>query len=348
MMRSINYKLKCINADFQVTEVPLMPILTSEPPQQFTYVWIQKSGFTTFDILEQIKIFFKLVFEDVANQGLKDEDAITEQLISVKKILSQKDVTTFNKKHKFGEKFAYIKHIIGYGKEPIEERMLHGNSFRIVVRNLESTLANDLLSYVSNYRHYYFINYYDNQRFGMPGGPYNTHLIGKAIVKDNWKEAYQHIKNSNNTLPDFTTKKENITDFKGVFKAMNPKKVSFFVSSYNSFLWNNQASSIVKKYTKSKKYHFEHVGDLHIPTTQPFLCPSICDADGHEFVAQEFIARQKKNSRNIVVATTIYAHNLGKDELHKSKKKLALSFFLPTGSYATMIVKQIFLRLKNK
>lgn len=284
-------------------------------------------------------------FEDVVSQGLKDEDAITEQLISVKQIIKDKNVIAFNKKYKSRQKFCQIKHIVGYGNEAIRERMLHGNSFRIVVRNLDNTIAENLLSYISHHRHHYFINYYDNQRFGMPGGPYNTHLIGKAIVENNWKEAYQHIKNSNNALPDSVTKNKNITDFKEVFKLMNPKKVSFFVSSYNSFLWNSQASSIVNKHTKSKKHSFENIGDLHIPTTQSFLCPSICDADGYEFITQEFTTKDKKNSRNIIVTTTIYAHDLEKDELHNNKKKLTLSFYLPTGSYATMIVKQIFLRL---
>ncbi len=328
-------------------EVPLIPTLSfSSKKHQYTHVWVRKSGLTTFDILEKLKSFFSLSFEDVVSQGLKDEDAITEQLISIKKVIKTKDVIAFNKKYTSRKNFVIIKNIVGYGNEAVRERMLHGNSFRIVVRDLDNTTAENLLSYISNHRHHYFINYYDNQRFGMPGGPYNTHLIGKAIVKDNWKEAYQYIKNSINTLPDSATD-GSITDFKKVFKLMNPKKVSFFVSSYNSFLWNKQASSIVRKHTKSKKQHFENVGDLYIPTTRLFLCPSICDADGYEFITKEFTTKEKKNSRNVVVATTIYAHNLEKDELHKNRKKLTLSFFLPTGSYATMIIKQIFLRLNK-
>lgn len=86
MNRSINYKLKCINEDFQVTEVPLMPCLMLKKPYEFTYIWLQKSGFTTFEVLEQIQDFFKLTSDNVCHQGLKDEDAITEQLISIKKI----------------------------------------------------------------------------------------------------------------------------------------------------------------------------------------------------------------------------------------------------------------------
>ncbi|MDP3965070.1 MAG: tRNA pseudouridine(13) synthase TruD [bacterium] len=345
--KQCNYKLKCINDDFQVTEVPLMPTLTLKRPRRFTYIWIQKTGFTTFDIIEQIKDFFKLSFSDVSSQGLKDEDAITEQLISIKKIIKNDDIIAFNKKSKSKKNFCHIKHIVGYGNEAVKKRMLHGNSFRIVIRNLDKTISNTFLSYISSQRHYYFINYYDNQRFGMPSGPYNTHLIGRAIVENKWKDAYKHLKNSNNSLPKITTKLESTSDFKEIFRLLNPRKVSFFVSAYNSFLWNSHASSVVRKYTKSKKHIFENVGYLYIPTASSFLCPNICEVDGYEFLAKNFTIALKKNSRNLVVATTIYADDLEKDGLHKGRWKLTLSFFLPTGSYATMIVKQIFLRLSK-
>jgi len=39
-----------------------------------------------------------------------------------------------------------------------------------------------------------FINYYDNQRFGISGGPYNTHLIGKGIIEGNYREVLKQIK----------------------------------------------------------------------------------------------------------------------------------------------------------
>ena len=321
MNQSASYKIKCKNEDFQVTEVSLMPSLASKKPHRFTYFWLQKSGLTTFDVLDCIKLFFKLKFDDVANQGLKDEDAITEQLISVKKILSKKDITAFNRKHGARNKYSRIKHVIGYGGEPVKERMLHGNSFRIMVRNLESRVANNLLTYLSAHRHHYFINYYDNQRLGMPGGPYNTHLIGEAIVKKDWKGAYDHIKVTNNIPPDLFTKLENTTDYKEIFKIINPKKVSFFVSSYNSFLWNNQTSLLIEKNTKSKKHQFENVGYLYLPTTHSFQCPHICEAGGYEFVKEKFTVKRKVNNRNVVVATTIYTHDLENDELHRNKKK---------------------------
>jgi len=347
-LNSLNYKLKCTNEDFQVTEVSLMPSFVLKGPRKFTYIWLQKSGFTTFEVLEQIKVFFKLSFEDVCSQGLKDEDAITEQLLSIKKILSEKDIKAFNKKHAYKNKFSKIKYITGYGEKPIKERALHGNSFKIVVRNLKLTLADNLFNYINSHKQLYFINYYDNQRFGMPGGPYNTHLIGKAIVKNNWKQAYEQLKITNNISDKTKLKSKNVFDFKKIFNVMNPQKVSFFVSAYNSFLWNAQASLVVNKHTKSKKYLFENVAKLYLPTDDSFQCPHICETKGYELIKENFSVQSKSNKRNLIVATNMYVQDLESDELHKNKKKITVSFFLPTGSYATMIIKQLFLKLKNR
>ena len=63
MNQSIRYKIKCKNEDFQVTEVSLMPSLTSKKPHWFTYFWFQKSGFTTFDGLDCIKTFLNLILK---------------------------------------------------------------------------------------------------------------------------------------------------------------------------------------------------------------------------------------------------------------------------------------------
>ncbi|MBI1833958.1 MAG: tRNA pseudouridine(13) synthase TruD [Candidatus Andersenbacteria bacterium] len=311
----MDYKIKCINEDFQVTEVPLMPRLAQKRPYKYSYFWLH---------------------------------AITEQLMSARGILSDKDVAAFNKKHKFKNKFARIKNIVGYGNEPVKERMLHGNSFRIVVRNLKDVLAQSVLDYVLNRRHHHLINYYDNQRFGMPGGPYNTHLIGKALAENDWKQAYEHARITNNIISKKTEKPKSISGFKEFFKTTNPKKLAFFVSSYNSFLWNKEASLMVKKHSRSKLHQFPNVGDLHLPVDHIFQCPHICEAEGYEFVPEKFGVRPKINTRNMVVATTVYGNNLENDELHDKKKKLTLSFFLPTGSYATMMIKQLFLRLNNR
>lgn len=151
---------------------------------------------STFDAQEIIAEYFGVRQSEVNAEGLKDEYAITSQIISIKKLLNKKEVNNFNKKFKLTKFTLKIEDIIGYGKEPINEKLLHGNSFRLTVRNLTKITAHKFCDCISNTRLFSFINYYDNQRFGLPGGPYNTHLIGKSIVESDWKKAFFEYKRS--------------------------------------------------------------------------------------------------------------------------------------------------------
>ena len=225
---TMNYKLKYRNEDFRVTEVPLMPTLSLRKQSGYTYLWVKKSDFTTFDVIGHLKVFFNLAFNDINNQGLKDEDAITEQLISVRKILSEKNIQAFNKKYHGRERFIKVQYIAGYGEKAVQERALHGNVFEIVIRKLGKNSAKIVFNYLSKTRHQYFLNYYDNQRFGMPGGPYTTHWIGKAIVESDWRKAYEYVRATANQLPKRSTEPKSRSDLQNVFRSMDPKKVLFF------------------------------------------------------------------------------------------------------------------------
>ena len=180
----------------------------------------------------------------------------------------------------------------------------------------------------------------------MRGGPYNTHLIGKEIVEETWPQAYKHIKSTKNEF-EVKGRANNPEHLKESFRCMHGKKLAFFVSSYSSHLWNNSVSCMVKIATNSRSHHFENVGKLHVPIDHYFECPYVCVAEGYDFAPDHFKAMPKENSRSAVVHTTIYAGAVEADELHRNKKKVALSFFLPSGSYATMLIRQIFLRLSK-
>ncbi len=339
----MQYKLKFKNEDFLVTEVPLMPPMFSKSASEYTYVWVRKSGLTTFEAIERIRDFFKLEFNDLASQGLKDEDAITEQLISIHKILNSKNILEFNLKNSHEKLFVEIKHIAGYGNEPLKERSLHGNTFRIVLRNLNSKTAAGLVNFLHDNKYQSFINYYDNQRFGMPGWPYNTHKIGEAIVKGDWRRAYSHAKKTKN----FNVSKRIVLKHKDFFKSINSKQVSFLVSAYNSFLWNRATSELVKKSGNGAIYNFKNLGKLHLPQASSQNLPAALQIEGFSFLHEEFSSKQTLMSRNLVVTTAVFINGLADDEHHPKRKKVVLSFFLPSGSYATMFVRQIFLKFKN-
>lgn len=342
----INFKLKCKNEDFEVTEIPLIPKLFPKKISQYTYIWIEKNGITTFEAIEVICKYFNIDYSDINTEGLKDEKAITYQILSLKKILSVSEVISFNKIH-LKEKTLKIKDIIGYGNQPVAERSLYGNSFKIKIRNLSEQIATKLRHFCLNNRYITFVNYYDMQRFGTDGGPYNNHLLGDAIIKNDWKRAYLEFQKTKNDSIDSQITPKRVTfanKYKTFFKGINPKKLPFFISANNSYLWNNKTSLILQKLNKGSKYDFENVGKLFIPQDINFKSYNLCLINGYVFSEKDFKVRRKVIARNIIVNTTVFPGTINKDEIHTNKYQLTVSFLLPIGCYATMLIKQIFLR----
>lgn len=346
---SIKYKLKSIKEDFIVNEVSLLPFFSLKDESKFTYIILKKSGMTTFDAMGHLVNFFKLNYEDVSAEGLKDEDGITTQLISIKKILEAKDIVKFNKIFLKSDYYSRIEEIRGYGNQSLLPRLLHGNSFEITIRDLDKKTAEKFQKYCLNNRHMSFVNYYDNQRFGIVGGVYNTHLIGKAIIENNWVGAFNEFKKSKNEelkiVKNFP--KLNQNDCRDLFKKINPSKIAFFISSYESYIWNKKASEYLGKIKNVREFIFPKIGKLAIPDKNIIRVINIFSCMGYSFDKNTFTAIKKEKQRNLIVNTTVFPLHIDKDELNKSKYKIMISFFLPTGCYATMIIKQIFLKLKK-
>lgn len=341
----INYKLKYKNTDFVVNEIPLIPKFFSKSNSQYIYLWLHKSGLTTFDALERISQFFNISIGDINVEGLKDEDAVTGQILSIKKLVNENQLSEFNIKHEKRKFELRIDRIIGYGKNKVTERLLHGNLFNVTIRNLDLSTAKEVRLFCLNNRFITFINYYDNQRFGMHGGPYRNHIIGKTIAENNWIKALNEIKeNKNNQLADINHLRIlNNNAAKNYFKNINNKKIKFFLSAYNSHLWNKQASASIRKYnSKCKECYFEHLGKLYIPSELVFTSSNILSIQGYDFSEEKFEVTTSIFSRTMTASTTVFPEEIEIDEFNKNKNKISLSFFLPTGSYATMLIKQIF------
>lgn len=345
-----NYKIKQKKEDFIVDEISLQPDFYHCKKSNFSYLWIEKRGMTTFDALDEIKKVFNLNHEDISAQGLKDEDGITSQLISIRKIIFQKDFKLFNKKFTSDDYKLQIKNIAGYGIKPLIPRLLHGNNFKLIIRNLNKVTAKSFYGYCEDNRFISFINYYDNQRFGIVGGPYNTHLIGEAIVNKDWVSAFKEFEKSKNNETSSIEKPAKLNSFlcKNYFKKINFSKLSFFVSSYNSHLWNRNASDyLVNEKIKTHKCDFPEVGLLSLPKESIFKLPNVFTVDAYDINKNTYRVFQKPQTRNLIVTTTIFPINIEKDELNKNKYCIQVSFFLPTGCYATMLIKQIFIKLND-
>lgn len=345
-----NYKIKQKKEDFIVNEISLQPDFYCCNKSSFSYLWIEKRGMNTFDAIDEIKKVFDLNHKDVSVQGLKDEDGITSQLISVRKIIFQKDLKLFNKKFISNDYKLQIKNIEGYGKKSLVPRLLHGNNFKLIIRNLNKVTAKSFYNYCQKNRFISFINYYDNQRFGIIGGSYNTHLIGKAIINMDWIRAFKEFEKSKNSEINNIKRPTKINHVycKKFFKQINFAKICFFISSYNSYLWNKKANSYIDKIKEDTfQYFFSEIGPLSLIKNEAFQIYNILSINGYKINKYTYKTISKKFIRNLFVTANVFPISIEQDKLNKDKYKVQISFFLPTGCYATMLIKQIFVKLNN-
>ena len=329
------YAIKSINEDFQVTEVPLIPQVCEQNQATHTYLWLDKKNCNGFDIQNSLSAYFHLNVTDIGMAGLKDEDGITSQLISIATILQSEQIDQFN--HKFAGQNGYARlRFFGFGQSAIIPRKLHGNSFKIVIRRLSPDLAQNIYNRFRQSQLFSFINYYDSQRFGLPQGPFVTHLIGQSIQQNNWLQAFNYFQSTNHLDSTLSSPSE----AKEFFQKLNPRQIDFYLSAYTSYLWNQQASMLIDEEPHST-YPIKDVMTVNFPTDFHRTDPVTLSSPGFKFNPHEFAAIPKQKNRIFTITTNVFVRPPEPDMLNHGAKIINLDFYLPTGCYATMAIKQL-------
>jgi tRNA pseudouridine13 synthase len=329
--------LKYRNDDFHVCEVSLFPNDLSQSTQgkAHTIVIAKKEGYTTFEAIQKLASFFQLESRDIHCQGLKDEDGITEQILSIKGILPLDTISSFNKLHTELPKGSIQIVPKGFSALPVKEKSLHGNLFNLTVRNLDEDAADRLIEFCDTVSDFICINYYDEQRFGLPGGPYIAHHIGKAIINEDWSTADKLYRESGNVELDHPDKAA--PDDELLIKTIDPRKINFFIAAYSSYLWNKKLSDSTGNVPDMEIFAGMMVSPL-LDREEPII--PILTSEGYK-LSDDMKISQKDKERATLISTTVFANGKQKDLYFNKKWSLGLQFFLPTGSYATMLVKQL-------
>uniref|UniRef100_A0A8D0D3B5 Pseudouridine synthase 7 n=1 Tax=Sander lucioperca TaxID=283035 RepID=A0A8D0D3B5_SANLU len=150
----------------------------------FCHFVLYKENKDTMDAINVLSKFLRLRPNMFSYMGTKDKRAITVQEIAVLKITAER-LAHLNKclmNLKLGN-FCYKNHPLKLGE-------LQGNHFTVVIRNISGT-DEQVAQAMTSLRQTGFINYYGMQRFGTTAVP--TQQVGRAILKDNWKEVVDLI-----------------------------------------------------------------------------------------------------------------------------------------------------------
>lgn len=174
--------------DFQVTELPAYEPCGSG---EHLYLTIEKRGITTLEAISRVAKKLCLQEREIGYAGMKDSIGITRQTISVQRV-KQEDVNRMT--------FDGLKILVAVRHtNKLKPGHLKGNHFRIVIRDVSADATEIAASVISMLSARGVPNRFGYQRYGVQG---NSHMIGAAMLRRDWKGAIDHLIGSPDMVRD--------------------------------------------------------------------------------------------------------------------------------------------------
>jgi tRNA pseudouridine13 synthase len=165
----IGGRIKQAPEDFEVEEIPAY-----EPCGQgdYLYLWVEKRGMGAEYFTRQLARRLDIPAGEVGTAGLKDRHAVTWQMVSVPAGVEDR-LERIN-----GDGITLLR-VSRHGNK-LKPGHLHGNRFRILVRDADPTAGERLPPILDQLRKEGLPNFYGSQRFGRDG---ETLKLGLALLR---------------------------------------------------------------------------------------------------------------------------------------------------------------------
>jgi tRNA pseudouridine13 synthase len=199
----------------------------------------------------------------------------------------------------------------------------------------------------------------------------------RILVAENWgdwQKCLPHV--DYEARPAFKHLVQRKSDFKGAVKLLPRTMLELFINAYQAWLWNETLSGILARlklaryrvryslgefafYDRLVPKHLKYLLNLSVPAPAP---SARTESDRVAEVMNEVLAREGLELKDlklkirlrslffkswdrsaVVVPRNCNISQPRPDELYPGRSKLTLGFFLPPGSYATMVTKRLLL-----
>jgi len=356
--------LKQTPEDFKVTEIITPP---KKEEGKYTYFWLTKTNYTTVRAINQIARALRISKRRLHFAGTKDKNAITKQLVSVMylpldqlKELKLKDIEI---------------EPLHTGKERVTLGMHTKNRFEIVVRDVKKipSLRSE------------FPNYFDEQRFSSNNAEVGEALLKgfireavelilskdatskKLAKKQKWSELvnyYDELHSSERTIASWLVTQPN--DYAGAFRNLHKKIRMLYIHAVQSLIFNSALSDYIKE--KGDYHILELSKDLKLAMPHGTIHNEQAPLVGYKTkLGTDMLSKKIKNAmRRLNIKTSdfkcakvpelasggnmrdiiVKANNLKLKRLDSDSVKV--SFDLPKGCYATLLIKILFDRKAYK
>ena len=313
--------IKQIPEDFIVKEISNVKL---KDEGIFSLYRMKKKEYTSERAVQKICDEFGIRRKFIGYAGNKDKKAITEQVISIrikrKVDLSLKDIHL---------------EFLGFSDEPVSLGDLEGNEFIITVRDLGRVdlAVPDKIP-----------NYFGEQRFSE-----NNVKIGKLILKKDFKRAVEVIRDDkefHDLICDYLERNKN--DYIGALRLIPKKILRLYVHSVQSHIFNLTVREIInKKISDIKRVPIIGFGsEIEDERVEEIIDRLLSEEriTYRDFIIKEIPELSSEGTeRDVFMEVKDFKIiEKGDDELNEGKKKVRLGFKLKKGSYATVVIKQLF------
>lgn len=301
----------------------------------FAYYHIRKTGLTTQEAVFRIAQAFHKRPKYINYAGTKDKEAVAEQYLSIlhgpKRNAEQENLRV---------------EFLGYAAKRLNLGDAEGNGFEIVVRNLDAGPA--ILPCIPNY--------FGEQRFGMQG---NNHVAGKLLIQNRLKEAVE-----------LTGLPAQGSDYAGALRTLPRRILRLYPHAYQSYLWNAMASDYLSSFAhKTVDVNGQH---LCLPLEKienrpvPILgfeaeIPPELRERVENILKEERIALEdfrtpslpeldlRGGQRDLLMRHQgLQTSPPEPDDCFPGRQKCTVTVFLPSGSYATVLIEALFGAVNKK
>lgn len=307
------YQIKVIPSDFVVIEEPINFSLGP-----YSIIKVTKTNYNTETVARRLAEFLKIPRKTIGYAGAKDKHAITTQYFSILN-LNEKQLTNFKDPNIQLE-------LVGHLDKPLTLGDLKGNFFQITIRNLKQTHKPETITKTIK-------NYYGPQRFGKHNAE-----IGNCLIKKDFKTALKLINDNSEMI--FASR-----DYVGMLEKIPRHTLMIYLHAYQSKLWNRALSKLthpteylplvgfgteLEEFPEDVKTIYEQILKEENITTRDFIIKQLRGLS------------PEGDLRKSLITTEIKIYEAEEDDLNLNMKKQKIEFKLPKGSYATVIVEDLF------
>jgi tRNA pseudouridine13 synthase len=319
----IGGRIKDRPEDFVVEEIPLYDF---SDQGNFAFLLLEKVNLSTLDFVALIRKHLNLRDEEVGLAGWKDKRAITSQWVSV-----PRDKLTKRR----------LEQLAGDGIQTVEQRYhshklrtghLLGNRFSILLRHVDSEAENRAQAIIQQLQTLGLPNFYGPQRFGAAG---NNPEKGLALLLGQYRlrsvrKRKLLISSYSSLLFNFTLKKRMEQD---LFTKLLPGDIAKKHDTGGIFL----VSDPEKEQPRADRLEISATGPIwgkkmkRAGDAAAALEEKILSSQG---LAPDVFRKQPGSRRSLRIA-------LKEVNVSQENEGLRLEFFLPKGSYATVLLDEI-------